>query len=221
MIDTIKDIRIRLRQSMNGVVSSSMREKGLDYKLNFGVSLPEIKKIAACYKKDVALANTLWPEDVRELKILATLLYPAEYFTAEDAEKWIQYVRHQEIAEQLCRNLLQELPFAENLACRWIEREEEYVLVAGFLLLARLCDKRKILEPSTSDALLKRAKEIMDAGVSRPQRAAVVALKRYGRQSKEHAARVLDLIKEFASSDSPEKQEFYHDIEFEFGNKLC
>ena len=43
--EQLKDIKTQLRLSMNGVVSQSMREKGLDYKLNFGVELPSIKNI--------------------------------------------------------------------------------------------------------------------------------------------------------------------------------
>lgn len=41
--EQLKDIKIQLRLSMNGAVSQSMREKGLVYKLNFGVELPRIK----------------------------------------------------------------------------------------------------------------------------------------------------------------------------------
>lgn len=41
--EQLKDIKTQLRLSMNGVVSHSMREKGLNYKLNFGVELPRIK----------------------------------------------------------------------------------------------------------------------------------------------------------------------------------
>ena len=54
MIDTkvqqhqrLREIKTQLRRSMNGAVSQSMREKGLDYKLDFGVELPRIKGIAA------------------------------------------------------------------------------------------------------------------------------------------------------------------------------
>lgn len=43
--EQLKDIKTQLRLSMNGVVSQSMREKGLDYKLNFGVELPRIKAL--------------------------------------------------------------------------------------------------------------------------------------------------------------------------------
>ena len=70
MIDTkeqlhqrLKDIKTQLRLSMNGVVSQSMREKGLVYKLNCGVELPRITGIAAGYEKDHSLYHALWKED--------------------------------------------------------------------------------------------------------------------------------------------------------------
>ena len=73
MNETLRDIRTQLRLNMNGVISSSMREKGMNYRLIFGVSLPEIKLIATRYRQDAELAQALWNEDIREFKILATL----------------------------------------------------------------------------------------------------------------------------------------------------
>ena len=35
---------------MNGMVSQSMRQKGMEYKLNFGIEYPRIKEIAAGYE---------------------------------------------------------------------------------------------------------------------------------------------------------------------------
>ena len=49
--ETIKDIKGQFRLFMNGVASQSMREKELDYKLNFGIELPRLKEIAARYEK--------------------------------------------------------------------------------------------------------------------------------------------------------------------------
>ena len=63
--ETIQALRKQLRLAMNGVVSTSMREKGLAYKLNFGVSYPEIKQIAMQQQPDADLANALWQEDCR------------------------------------------------------------------------------------------------------------------------------------------------------------
>ena len=67
--EQLKEIKTQLRLSMNGAVSQSMREKGLVYKLNFGVELPRIKAIAGEYEKDHSLAQALWKEDIRECKI--------------------------------------------------------------------------------------------------------------------------------------------------------
>ena len=61
--EQLKDIKTQLRLSMNGAVSQSMREKGLLYKLNFGVELPRIKMIAEGYEKNHDLAQALWKEN--------------------------------------------------------------------------------------------------------------------------------------------------------------
>src|SRR5690606_26243531 len=82
--ETIRSIRKNLRLSMNGVVAASMREKGMGYGMNFGVKLPDIRRIASHYTPDKELAESLWEQDVRELKIIATLLYPPQEFSRED-----------------------------------------------------------------------------------------------------------------------------------------
>ena len=50
--ETLRAIKARFRLFMNGPVSQSMREKGLDYKLNFGIEYPRIREIAADFPKD-------------------------------------------------------------------------------------------------------------------------------------------------------------------------
>ncbi|MBR5194071.1 MAG: DNA alkylation repair protein, partial [Bacteroidaceae bacterium] len=72
--EKIREIKKQFRLFMNGVVSQSMREKGLDYKLNFGIELPRLKEIAEKFKKNHEVAQALWKENIRECKILAGLL---------------------------------------------------------------------------------------------------------------------------------------------------
>lgn len=118
--EQLKDIKTQLRLSMNGVVSQSMREKGLDYKLNFGVELPRIKSIAAAYEKNHDLAQALWKENIRECKILAGLLQPIDTFFPEIADIWVEDIRNIEIAELTCMNLFQNLPYAPAKTFQWI-----------------------------------------------------------------------------------------------------
>jgi len=216
MDERLKEIRTRLRLSMNGVVSTSMREKGIVYKLNFGVSLSKIKEIAADFERDATFAKRLWNEDVRELKIIATLLYPHSEFSKEEAELWIKDVRYIEIAEQINTNLLQNLSYANELAASWITNEEEFTQVTGFLLYSRLFLNGYKENEQQATILLEVAKRILDKGVSRCQRAAILALKRFGRQNKANADAVLNFIADYKQSTSAEKQEFYDDLCFEF-----
>ena len=87
--EQLKDIKTQLRLSMNGAVSQSMREKGLLYKLNFGVELPRIKMIAEGYEKNHDLAQALWKENIRECKIMAAMLQPIDTFYPEIADIWV------------------------------------------------------------------------------------------------------------------------------------
>ena len=58
--EKVLDIKKKLRLNMNGVASTSMREAGIGYKLNFGVGLPQLKEIASETGKDPELAVELW-----------------------------------------------------------------------------------------------------------------------------------------------------------------
>ena len=112
--DEIREIRKQLRLAMNGVISTSMREKGIVYKLNFGVPYPEIKEIARKHKPNGELAAALWKEDIREFKILATFLQPAETLPLDEAKRWVKEIPYLEIAEHCCRNLFVHLPYMED-----------------------------------------------------------------------------------------------------------
>ena len=134
----LMEIKRSFRLLMNGPGSQSMRDKGLGYKLNWGVPFTELKKMAAEYDKDYELAIELWKEDIRECKILATLIMPAEKMLAEITDLWMEQVQSQEMAEMLAFNLLQHVDYAPVIAYQWIASDKPLYLVAGFQLLARL-----------------------------------------------------------------------------------
>lgn len=217
MQEIIRQIRSRLRLAMDGVVSSSMREKGVRYKLNFGVTLPRLKEIATEFEKNADLAEALWQQDVRELKILATLLYPIPQFTPGKAAAWVKEIRQIEIAEQFCANLMQETTFAEDCAAYWIkETDPEYIPTTGFILYARLFIKRTDITSLHAQELLQTAVQVLEKGTLRLQQAALTALKRYGRISETHAAEVLSAVAPFQTAQNLPLQEMYNDLQFEF-----
>ncbi len=134
----LMEIKRSFRLLMNGPGSQSMRDKGLGYKLNWGVPYPELKKMALEYGKDYDLAIELWKEDIRECKILATLIMPADKMLAEITDLWMEQVQSQEMAEMLAFNLLQHVDYAPVIAYQWIASDQPLYNIAGFQLLARL-----------------------------------------------------------------------------------
>lgn len=137
----LMEIKRSFRLVMNGPTSQSMREMGMEYKLNWGVPFIELKKMAADYGKNYELAIELWKEDIRECKILATLIMPAERMLPEITDVWMEQVMSQEMAEMLSFNLLQNVDYAPVLAFQWMASDKPLYLIAGFQLLARLFTK--------------------------------------------------------------------------------
>ena len=216
--DKIKDIKSQLRMAMNGVVAQSMREKGLQYKLNFGVELPRIKSIAAGYEKDHQLAQALWKEDIRECKILAGMLQPVESFYTEIADIWVEDIRNMEIAELTCMNLFQNLPYAPAKSFQWIASEGEYIQVCGFLTIARLLAKKGDMSERASGEFLDQAVCAILSGSYHVRNAAMLAVRRFMEHSEENAFMVCRLTEEYASSENEREQMFYNMVKEEVDN---
>ena len=134
----LMEIKRSFRLLMSGPTSQSMRDKGIEYKINWGVPFVELKKMATEYGKDYELAIELWKEDIRECKILATLIMPAEKMLPEITDIWMEQVKSQEMAEMLAFNLLQHVDYAPAIAYEWIATDKTLYEIAGFQLLARL-----------------------------------------------------------------------------------
>lgn len=139
--DTLKQIKRSFHTRMNGVASQSMRQKGLDYKVNWGVALPHLREMAAEYQPSYSLAVELWKENIRECKILATMLMPPAEMSEQLVELWIEQTKSQEIAEMAVFNLYQHLDYAPQMAFRWIASDDSIRQLSGYQLLACLFGK--------------------------------------------------------------------------------
>jgi 3-methyladenine DNA glycosylase AlkD len=212
--EIIRDIRKRCRQAMNGVVSSSMRSWGLDYKINFGLTIQQIKDISRRYEPDAELAGKLWKENTRELKILATMLYPVDMFSEQEADRWVSEIANQEIREQLCFNLLQELPYAEKIAMQWANNPSAPVRTTGYWLLSRLLIL-KCAEAVQPNLLPFIWDDVISEDISL-KNATLSTLKRIGQQAKETADTVMQKLAVYRDSEEPPKREIYDSLDFEF-----
>ena len=136
--EQVKEIKQSFRQLMDGATSQSMRDKGVQYKLNWGASIPMLREKAEELGQNYDLAIALWKENVRECKILATMLMPADQVLPEVIDIWMEQMPTQEMAEQASFNLFQHLPFAPAKAYEWMASDKELYQLCGFLVLTRL-----------------------------------------------------------------------------------
>ena len=136
--DQVKEIKQSFRQMMDGSVSKSMRDKGIDYKLNWGATLPRLREKADELGPNYDLAIALWKENVRECKILATMIMPPDKVLPEVIDIWMEQISSQEIAEQAAFNLFQYLPYAPEKAYTWMASDKPLYQLCGFHILSRL-----------------------------------------------------------------------------------
>lgn len=138
MNEKIKEIKQSFRLMMDGSVAQSMRDKGVDYHLNWGVTLPRLREKADEIGKNYDLAIALWKENVRECKILATMIMPPDVILPEVVDIWMEQTETVEIAEQASMNLYQYLPYAPMKAFEWMASDKDLYQLCGFHVLSRL-----------------------------------------------------------------------------------
>lgn len=132
----------------NGEVSDMMAAKGIQYKLNWGVSIVELREIATQFERDHLLALKLWNKEWRETMILATLLDEPQKVTEEQMDFRTKSFENTEIAEQTSANLWVKTKFAFIKALEWCRGKKHLVRFSGIHLMGRLAitDKSAIDE---------------------------------------------------------------------------
>ena len=175
----IKEIKQSFRFLMNGPASQSMRQKGLDYRLNWGVPFIQLKSMAKDIEKDYDLAIVLWKEDIRERKILATLLMPAEKMPQEVAEIWMEQTRSQEMAEMQAFNLYQYVSYAPVIAYQWMASHEDVYQICAYGILARLFMKGQEPNERGINEFIDQAVTALKQGSAGVKHAAMNAMLRF------------------------------------------
>jgi len=103
-----------------------------------GVSVPEMRKIAKAIGKNHQLALDLWETGVPEGMIVAGMIAEPEKLTDEQMEDWVVDINSWDICDQVCMNLFEKSPLAEEKISEWSAREEEFVKRSAYALIACL-----------------------------------------------------------------------------------
>jgi hypothetical protein len=149
VVQKVREIKQSFRQMMDGAVAASMRDKGVEYKLNWGATLPRLREMANEIGQNYDLAIELWKENIRECKILATMIMPPKEMMPEVVDVWMEQTPTLEIAEQASFNLYQHLECAADKAFAWLSSPNELYQICGYHVLSRLFMQKH--EPNERD----------------------------------------------------------------------
>jgi len=179
----VKEIKQSFRLAMDGATAQSMRQKGLDYHLNWGVTLPRLqemaREIASGHPPLYQLALALWKENVRECKILATMLMPPGEMLPEVADIWMEQVPTVEVAEQAAFNLFQHLPYAAEKAFLWLSSPDDLPQICGYHVLSRLFLRRQEFNERAINEFVDQSLCALQSANPLLQKAAMQALIRF------------------------------------------
>ncbi len=182
MNNTLLEIKKELRANMNGIASAAMRQTE-DYRVNWGIELPRVQMIAKEFEPSRELAQALWNERVRECKILACILMPANDFIEEICDIWVEEIHTEEIAQIFCLHLVSRLPFASHKAFQWMASESAMLQNCGYLTLCHLMRKYQLSDSSEAEFLDQ-------ASVSLNNKYAIKALQIYASLSEDNERKV-------------------------------
>ena len=135
-----------IKNRRNGAISHNLSYLGLNYKVNYGVIITELKEIAESYKYDHQLALSLYQQDIRECKILASMIDDPKEVTIEQMDTWSQDFTNTEIVEQTCSNLFWKSEFGLSKSIEWCLSNNEFLIKAGLILVGRIATSKEIIK---------------------------------------------------------------------------
>ena len=153
--EKLRKIKRSFRLYMNGEVSHSLRDKGLDYHIIWGVSNNHLRMMATEYGEDFELATALWKENIRECRILAAMIMPPQQVDKALAEAWMDSVKTTEEAELCAFYLFRKLPFALALSVEWLGNGSELHRICSYNILSRMLPQMPCCDEGTTDAVAK------------------------------------------------------------------
>jgi 3-methyladenine DNA glycosylase AlkD len=144
----------RLRALGTPQAAKGMARFGIHVSDVWGVSAPDLRRLAGEIGKDHRLASQLWRTGVHDARILATLIDDPARVTPWQMQRWAGDFNSWAICDAACGCLFDRTPHAWDKAVEWTGRELEYVKRAGFVLMASLAVHDKRAPDARFDAFL-------------------------------------------------------------------
>ena len=128
----------RLRALGSPAAAEGAARYGIRVANLWGVSAPDLRRLAREIGRDRKLASQLWRTGVHDARLLATLIDDPARVTPPQMERWARDFNSWAVCDAACCCLFDKTPYACDKAVEWTHRKPEYVKRAGFVLMAAL-----------------------------------------------------------------------------------
>ena len=135
---TATEILRRLQSLSNAANVAGMARFGIRSGKVYGVSLPEVKRIARQAGRDHVLAKKLWSSGVHEARLVACFIENPAEVTPRQMERWARDFDNWAVCDGCCLHLFAKVPFAHQKAVTWCIQSREFLKRAGFSMMAIL-----------------------------------------------------------------------------------
>ena len=135
---TLDEVLNKLNEKAKSDQLEGMARFGIVGDQRMGVSVPDMRRIAKDIGKNHQLALELWDTGIPEGMIVAGMVAEPDKLTEEQMEDWVVDINSWDICDQVCMNLFEKSPYAEQKIFEWSAREEEFVKRTAYALIACL-----------------------------------------------------------------------------------
>ena len=192
----------QLKSFSNPKGVEGMARFGISTKNAYGVSIPDVRRIAKEVGKNHSLAQQLWNSSVHEARILACMVDDVKQVTEEQMENWVKDFDSWDICDQCCSNLFDKTAFSHRKVVELAERKEEFVKRTGFVLMATLV----VHDKKTDDAVFLKFLPIIKSGAiderNFVKKAVNWALRQIGKKNKRLNKAAIETAEEIKKMDS-------------------
>jgi len=195
------DILKQLKFLSNPKAIEGMARFGITPERTYGVSIPNLRKIAKEIGKDHNLAQELWESNVRETRILASMVDEPDKVTEEQMESWAREFDYWEICDQCCNNLFKKTKFAYQKCIEWSEKEGEFIKRAAFVLMTVLVVHDKKADDKEFEKFFPIIKREVTDGRNFVKKAVNWALRQIGKRNLSLNKRAIEVAKEIQKID--------------------
>ena len=181
---------------------AGMARFGINPENTYGVSIPNLRKIAKQIGKDHGLSEQLWSSGIHEAKILASMVDDPHLVSEAQLERWVKDCDSWDVCDQCCNNLFKKTRFSFQKAIEWSRRSEEFVKRAGFVLMACLAVHDKETDDSRFEQFFPIIQREARDERNFVKKAVNWALRQIGKRNRSLNTGAIEIAKEIQRIDS-------------------